>query len=202
MSAQATVGQMVCAVGAPRQRDEPVRGLGVPRSDPGGRREVLELCDEGDAFGLCRYVAACERPPRFETREGEPLVSCTLVLHVADSSVARRVLNEVYEPEDDGWMEMHQLSDDERILRAQLTLDDDTLTVSTQSSRASRGCWHGCAASIPDLEIVADERVPLRPGELPQFRVPLPGAPGAADPDDPAVRDEITGLMEQRWLRE
>ena len=203
MSAQAAAGQMVCARAVPDGATHQFVGS-VFHVPPGREREVLELCDDGDAFALCEYVASRQRPPRLATREGEPLVSCTLALRVPDPLEARRVLDEEYECDGDGWVEMHEISDDERILRAQLTLDEDTLTVSTHSEPRVERVLARLRAAIPHVEIVSDERVPLRPGELPQFRVPLPGAPGAepADPDDPAVRDEITDLMEQRWLRE
>ncbi len=73
--------------------------------------------------------------------------------------------------------------------------------MSTHSERRVERVLAVLRAAIPELELVADERVPLRPGEMPQFRAPLPGA-GAADPDDPAVRAEIVDVMEQRWIRE
>ena len=203
MSAQAAVGQMVCGRAVPDGETYQFVGSAfhVP---PGREREVLEICDNGDAFELCDYVASLQRPPRFETRESEPLVSCTLVLRVPDPSEARRVLDEAYEPEGDGWVEMHEISEDELILRAQLTVDDDTVTVSTHSEPRVERVLARLRAAIPDLAILSDERVPLRPGEVPRFRVPLPGAAGADPPDadDPAVREEITDLMEQRWLRE
>ena len=107
------------------------------------------------------------------------------------------MLDDAYEADDDGWMEMHELSDDERFVRAQLTLDGDTLTVSTQSEPRVERVLALLRAAIPDLDIVSDERVPLRPGE----------AEASSDPAhpvelDPAIREEIIDAMEQRWLRE
>ena len=53
-------------------------------------------------------------------------------------------------------------------------------------------------ASIPDLDIVSDERVPIRPGAA-------DASSDAAQPVellDPAIREEIIDAMERRWLRE
>ena len=197
MSAQATVGQMVCARALPDSVTNQFVGS-VFHVPPGREREVLALCDAGDAFALCRYVAALRRPPRFETRESEPLVSCTVVARVRDHAEARRVLDDAYESDDDGWMEMHELSDDELIVRAQLTLEADTLTVSTNSEPRVERVLALLRASIRGLEIVSDERVPLRPG----------AADASSDPAhpvellDPATREDIIDAMEQRWLRE
>ncbi len=128
-------------------------------------------------------------------------MTCTIVLRVPDGEHVRRLLDEEYEAEGDGWVEMHDLSEDERILRAQLTLDGDTLTVSTHSEPRVERVLGVLRAAIPELEVVSDDRVPLRPGEMPEFRAPLPGA-DAADASDPAVREQIVDSMERRWMRE
>ena len=93
---------------------------------------------------------------------------------------------------------MHELSDDELIVRAELTLEADTLTVSTNSEPRVERVLALLRASIRGLEIVSDERVPLRPG----------AADASSDPAhpvellDPATREDIIDAMEQRWLRE
>jgi hypothetical protein len=199
LSMQAEIGQMVCGRAVPDGVTHQFVG-GVFPVPPGSAEHVLALCNEGDAVELCEHVAGLYRPPRLVTRESEPIVTCTLVLRVPDGEHACRVLDEAYEADGDGWVEMHELSDDERILRAQLTLDGDTLTVSTHSEPRVERVLAALRAAIRELEVVSDERVPLPPGEMPEFRPP-PGA-GAADPDDPAVREQIVDMMEQRWMRE
>ena len=100
------------------------------------------------------------------------------------------MLDDEDEADDDGWMEMHELSDDERFVRAQLTLDGDTLTVSTQSEprgRAGAGAPAGCD---PRSGHRLRRAGALRPGE----------ADASSDPAhpvelDPAIREEIV----TRW---
>ena len=112
------------------------------------------------------------------------------MVRVPEPLEARRVLDDAYEPDDDGWIELHRISDDERIVRAQLTLDGDTLTVSTQSEPRVERVRERLQASIPDLEVVSDEREPLRAGEAPSFG----GSGSSAEPEplDPATRAKIT----------
>ena len=197
MSASAKVGQMVCARAAPDGVTHQFVGAAFGVA-PGQERDVLALCDEHDAYELARYVGAMQRPPRLETREGEPLVSCRIELRVPDPGLARRVLDDAYERDDDGWLEMHALSDDERILRAQLILDGDRLSISTHSEPRADRVLARLRDAIPDLETVSDDREPIRADELSS------PSPGAAEPIelDPAVRGQITDVMEQRWIRE
>ena len=149
MSAQATVGQMVCARALPDSVTNQFVGS-VFHVPPGREREVLELCDNGDAFALCKYVAALRRPPRFATRENEPLVSCTVVARVRDPAEARRVLDDAYESDDDGWMEMHELSDDERIVRGAVDARRRHVDgVDTIGAARSSGCWRSCGLRSP-----------------------------------------------------
>jgi len=198
MSRRLSPGVMVCGRAVPDSESHQFIGS-VFAVDVGRVNEVLELCDRRDPHALCRHVAARHRPPRIVTREGEPIVACTAKLRVPDPRSARDVLDEVYESSVDGWVEMHDISDDERILRAQLRLDDATLTVVTHSEARADRVIARVQEVIPGTLLVDDERVPLQPGELPTLPTPLPGA-GATD--DPPVRDEIISMMEKRWIRE
>ena len=108
------------------------------------------------------------------------------------------MLDDTYESDDDGWIELHEISDDERIVRAQLTLDGDTLTVLTQSEPRVERVLALLRASIPGLDIVSDERVPLRPGAADASSDPAP----PVELLDPVTREEIVDAMERRWLRE
>lgn len=203
LSTEVGPGQMFCGRAVPDGDTHQLVG-GVFPVALGAAGDVLRLCDDGDAYALCEYVAALERPPRLVTRENEPLVQCTVVARVPDSSHARRVLDASYEAEGDGWVEMHNLAEDERILRAQITLDGDTLTASTHSEARADRVLARLRDALPGLDVVSDERVPLRPGEVPQPRVPLPGIADAPEfPEvDAQAREQILELMEQRWLRE
>jgi hypothetical protein len=197
MSAHATVGQMVCARAVPDGVTHQFIGA-VFAVAPGQERDVLALCDEHDARGLAGYVGAMQRPPRFETREAEPLVSCRIELRVPDPRQARRVLDDAYERDEDGWYEMHDVSEVERILRAQLTLDGNRLSISTSSEPRADRVLARLHRAIPGLETVSDEREPLDADELARSS---PAAVGAVDVD-PEMREEITDMMERRWMRE
>jgi hypothetical protein len=196
-------GQMFCGRAVPDGVTHQLVGGLFPVA-PGAAGDVLTLCDEGDAYALCDYVARLHRPPRLVTRENEPLVQCTVVARVPDPAEARGVLDEIYEAEGDGWVEMHALADDDHVLRAQITLDGDTLTASTHSEARADRVLARLRDALPGLELVSDERTPLQPGEMPQLRVPFPGDADAPElPElDAQAREQILDMMEQRWLRE
>ena len=124
---------------------------------------MLALCDNGDPFAVCEYVAALRRPPRFEPRESEPLVSCTVVAQVSDPAGSRQLLDDVTSPTTTAGRRCTSCPTTSAS-SARLTLDGDTLTVSTESEPRVERVLALLRASIPDLDIVSDERVPFRPG--------------------------------------
>ncbi len=135
------------------------------------------------------------------TRENEPLVECTVVLRVLDPDQARRVLDEAYEPEGDGWAEHFPINDDESVLRARIDLAGDRLTVATVSEPRADRVLAALTDQLPGLQVVSDQRVPAKPGQLPRTIASLP-APVTPDEFDPAAVEEVVDLMERRWCDE
>ena len=126
-----------------------------------------------------------------------------------DQAVAAKVLGHHYEPEGDGWVEMHDLGGGEEILRATLALDGDRLTVTTHSEARLDRVLSLLSDELAGATVVSEERRPLRPGEMPE---PPPllgrGPAGAGGPlglspeEERAVVVHIQEQMERRWLDE
>jgi hypothetical protein len=207
-SRQARPGTLVCARAVPDGETHQFVGAVFPVA-PGREGDVLQLCDDGDPEELCRWVRARHLPPALVTREHEPIVACRAVLAVDDPAVAGKALGHHYEPEGDGWVEMVDLADGGRILRATLELDDDRLTVATHSEARLDRVLSVLRAELPGVTVVSEERRPLRSGEMPEPPRLLGGGeeaggwPPALDPDERAsVVVQIQEQMERRWLDE
>ncbi|MGI9023698.1 MAG: YecA family protein [Acidimicrobiales bacterium] len=201
-SEQAGAGQLVCARAVPDGETHQFVGGLFPVA-PGYETAVLDLCDEGDPAAICEWVAGLYRPPTLHTREGEPMVTCTAVVDPGDPTVAEEVLDRLYHREGQGWVEMHPIDEDEEIMRAYLCLEGDRLRISTHSEPRMDRVLALLAGALPTSRVLDDERVPLRPGEMP---VPPPWLPdGSAAPDAPERAEVLAGIQEQlerRWTEE
>jgi SEC-C motif len=198
-SRQARPGQVICGRAVTDGETHQIIGPLFPVI-PGTETDVLEMCDEGAGVDLCQYVGRQHRPPTLQTREGEPLVVCEADIDLPDPQAARPALDRRYERQDeDEWSEIHDLGEDERILRAQLRLDGARLTVTTHSEARMDRVLAALRADVPGIRVVRDHRRPLDPGELP----PQPKmAPQPWGPIDPEVIEQLQDSMERRWLRE
>ncbi|MFI5040779.1 MAG: YecA family protein [Acidimicrobiales bacterium] len=199
-SRQARPGQVFCGRAVPDGDTHQLVGSVFPVA-PGTEADVLELCDEGRGHEICDYVARQHRPPTLQTREGEPLISCSAVVEVPDPVQARLVLDNRYRARDGEWIELHAINDDEEILRAQLHLDGRRITITTNSEARMDRVLDALRSDIPRLEVVSDEREPVRPHEL--ATRPLSNAVGAAGP--PVTAEFVSHVqeqMERRWLAE
>jgi hypothetical protein len=84
---------------------------------------------------------------------------------------------------------------DELILRAQLQLDGNQLTVTTHSEPRMERVLARLRAEMADLRVIRSQRTPLRPGEL----------PGPVGPSDSGLISndfvrQVQESQEQRWL--
>lgn len=213
LSAQVGPGDLLCARIVPDGETNQIIG-GLFPVRPGTEAALLDLLDEGDPLELCGWAAAVHAPPRFATREGEPMVTCVVRLRVADPVAARRVLDHEYEAdasEPDAWQELHPLSDEERILRASLTLDGDDLEVMTNSNERADRVLATLRERLAGITVLSDDRQPVRPGDAPS--IPMPrrfggrhlrdgGEGGASDSIDLAIIEEITDRIHEQWLSE
>jgi len=137
------------------------------------------------------------------------MVVCTAILDVADPQDARGFLDANYEADDDAWVEMHDLGDDESILRATLRLEGNTLSVDTTSEPRMERVLARLSDGLTGARLVTDRRRPFVPGRDP---LPVPAHPGSPDDagdiagttpsPDPAVIGQVQDRMEQRWLDE
>ena len=198
-SRQARVGQVICGRAVTDGETHQIIGPLFPVI-PGTETDVLEMCDEGAGVELCQYVGRQHRPPTLQTREGEPLVVCETVIDLPDPASARPVLDRRYERQDeDQWSEIHDLGEDERILRAQLRLDGARLTVTTHSEARMDRVLDSLRADVPDIRVVRDTRRPLDPGEVPPQSK---SAPQPWVPIDAEIIEQLQDSMERRWMRD
>ena len=162
------------------------------------RDALLELFDSGaDADSLAYWYGSRFRPPTIQTTEGEPAVFSEATLKpTGDWRELGERLDQIYEADgDDVWRSMHAPGDDgSRIVRATLTREGDQLRVSTNAvERLDR-----VLAELGD-EVELVERIE---SEM-DWKAALSEASAGNFPDlDPEVREEIIGLMEDKWLGE
>lgn len=195
-------GWMICARAVPDGRTHQFVGSVFP-VPPGAEEAALDLCDDGDPYELCSYVGALSAPPTLQTREGELMVACNAVWQVADPKAARVALDQLYDPtEPDVWSESFSLSEEERVLRAQLRLDGSQLHVITTSEERMDRVLEALESGV-DGFLLSDRRVPVEIGRDLPDDIELPVSTSQGDPEDlPAVMAEMRQNLEDRWLDE
>ena len=193
-SSRLQAGSLVCARAVPDGKGHRFVGAQFPVA-PGREQQVLDLCDDADAEGLCEYVAALHAPPRITTREHEDIVECAATMTVPHPAEAQRVLDTLYEPDDNGWVELHEIEPGEQIVRATLRLAGTQLTVSTNATERMDRVRATLTAHVPGLVVVDVKRTRFRPGVTPTG-LPMPG-PQSIPVE---ARDEIVAKLEARWL--
>ena len=206
-SRQTRPGALVCARAVPDGHTHQLIGGLFPVA-PGTEGKVLDLLDDGDPEEIAAHVAGFYRPPRLQTREGEELVECDVVVEFADPGATRALLDATYEgdePGGDRWVEMHALDEDERILRATIALDGTRLSITTMSEKRADRVLDGLRSALPGLRVVSDRRRPLDAAELLRERgrpsdAPDRDAAGIALPAD--VVEEVCDRFERRWCDE
>jgi hypothetical protein len=210
LSDKITASALICTRVVPVGTEHQLIG-GVFPVRPGHERTLLDLLDEGDADDIAEWVAALEQPPRLSTREGEPMVECEVVVDARDRGLVA-FLDEHYERDDTDddadattWREMFPLNEDERILRATLTVDGTRVTVQTHSEPRAERVLSVLQEHFPDSVVVSDHRTPLdvetfqrRAAEM-GHTVPSPPEDNAATA---AALAELRDRFEQRWCDE
>jgi hypothetical protein len=201
----AHVGTMVCARAVPDGESNQFVG-GIFQVAPGTDSTVLDLLDLHDPHAIVEWVRDLHRPPRLQTREGEDLVSCEIVAAAADRSDLIRHLNRTYVTDEPGkwWTEHHDLDEVEAIVRARLHLEDDQLTITTNSNERADRILRRLHEAVA-VTVVSDRRSPVDFESLhedPTSALPNIGGlqAGSAVPEEAIA--EIQERMEQRWCDE
>ena len=194
-SREARVGTLVCGRAVPDGESHQLVGglFGVP---PGRERALLDLLDEGDGIALLDHVAAQHRPPTLVSSDGDPVVDCHVVLAVPDPTQARRELDRRYQPEEEGWVLLEEVAEDENRLLATVGLSGSEITVRTHTEARLDHLLDELCSALPGSEVVTDERRPITLSARP--------AQGAQDapPVDPDVLAALVERQEQRWCEE
>lgn len=215
MSNQVSAGQLFCARAVPDGATHRFVG-GVFRVNPGSENRVLELLDRGDPEEIAGWVAGSSGPPVLQTREGEPLVDCRVVLEVGDPDLVMKILEANYEPpdtegEDPSWLELHPIDELEQILRAHLRPEGSRIVVSTNSEERADRIISTIRAGAPDAVVVEDVRRPMDFASLMhRKRLEERLHPGEAvedtsamdDPEALALMAEMRERFEERWCDE
>jgi hypothetical protein len=199
-SLKAQKGWMICARAVPDGETNQFVG-GIFAVPPGAEERVLDMCAEGDTEALAAWVGALERPPRMTTREGEEMVGCNLVWLAEDAEEARRALDDHYDREGDAWIERHELDRGQGVVRAQIGMEGDRLTVDTLSEERMDRVIDFLASRVPG-RLVSDSREPVGPGT----GTPDSSRVGGFEDLDPESMAEavaqIQEQMEDRWMDE
>jgi hypothetical protein len=160
----------------------PVPSIGGVIVPDGRREELLELLDDHpSAFELAAWYRSLQAPPRLRTTAGDPLVVTTLVYAVPAAPAAREALADHLEDDGDTLTAHEESRDGQQWLKGSITVEDGTLTVSTNS--APRAAWFEAliAEVVPEAELVDVERIPA--GDVAAGLVPGSGADPDGDSD-------------------
>jgi hypothetical protein len=199
LSRTAQAGSFVCARAVPDgETTQFIGGLFPVR--PGHETAVLELCERKDGYELCRWVRDLYSPPTLTTQEGEPLVQCRARVRVPDGEVARAVLDELYEFDDDSWAEMFEVGGGGRLVRGHLTIEGDVVEISTSSEERMDRILATLLDRLPGAAVISDEREPVRPAELAARGRGAGGPPSVQL--SPEQHEELLQMMERRWMTE
>lgn len=208
---EAQPGMLVCARAVPD--GETNQFVGAVLTVPVGQEaQVLDLLDEGEPTEIAVWVASLSRPPQLRTREGEPVVQCEIVVEADDAQALVSHLDRTYQVDEvsTAWSEHHDLDGIESVVRASFHLDDDRLTISTNShERADRilDRLHEAVA----VTVLSDTRTPVdlsagipggdgRPAGLPDLRSVADTDLDTMELDD--LNQQIADQFERRWCDE
>ncbi|MCL1693999.1 MAG: SEC-C metal-binding domain-containing protein, partial [Actinomycetia bacterium] len=182
------------------------RVIGTPLEiDIRHRDGLLELLDDSpEAEDFAAWYGFVAAPLRMTTTEGQEMVSCTAVVDPSGLGwdVLGEALDELFERIDEGeWTWSFTNDKGENVLRASLFRKDGVLVIATLSEER----MDDVLDSLPDMDIVEDERTPIRsPRELEALRSPgpQPSEPVEMTPElEELMRDRMRE-MEDYWLDE
>ncbi|MGH3995094.1 MAG: YecA family protein, partial [Pseudonocardiaceae bacterium] len=133
-SREAQAGLLFCGRVVPDGESHQLIG-GVFAVPPGRERALLDLLDAGDGVALLTYVAQLQQPPQLISSDGDALVDCHAVLQIPDAAQARRELDRRYrfDDDDDIWVMLEEVAEDENRLLATLSLSGGEVTVRTHT---------------------------------------------------------------------
>ncbi len=205
-SQQTRVGGFVCGRAVPDGETHQFVGGLFPVA-PGVEKRVLEMLDDGDPIEIAEYVSSLYRPPVLLTREREPSVACSLTLSVRSPTAARTFLNSEYEPrDDDSWIELFAIDDDEDIIRAHIALDGHRLTIDANSEERADRVLSTIVNGLDGVKILRDEREPIDLSSAADLPTIPPSERGVdlADLDDEAVQalSQLRDKWERNWCSE
>jgi len=182
------------------------RVIGTPLAiDIRHRDGLLELLDDSpDAEDFAAWYGFVAAPPRMSTTEGQEMVSCVTVVDPSGLGweVLGKALDELFERIDEGkWTWSFTNDKGENVLRASLFRKDDVLVIATLSEER----MDDVLDALPDMDILEDERVPIRsPRDLEQLRSPgaQPSKPVEMTPELEEFMRGRMREMEDYWLDE
>lgn len=211
-------GHLVCCHLLP----QPDGDHAIHSIDPIGLHErsvLLELLDEDevDPELLVAFLSRHLAPPALINSDGHPLILCDVQLASTDPAALSAALDARFGPADvaddeSSWADRLEVEGTETI-RATLTLADDHLTLSTNSTERRDLVLAALQELQPDLRVVSqsesDPRQRMREMETPADPADPSGGPRAVGAfgqpltDSPEVRaavaDHVRGY-ETRWL--
>ncbi|RIK10767.1 MAG: hypothetical protein DCC49_02255 [Acidobacteria bacterium] len=181
---------------------------GIIVVEPGHERGLLAILDDGDPYSIAEWFSAAHAPPRLANREGDDLVLCEIELEVANPPEAVDFLDANFEGERDGWVEVHDLDEDESIIRAQLALNGSRLTVNVNSEERARRVLALLDRMPGGCLVVSERREPLDVATVQARASEMAESAGASLSDEEiplearALMAEYRDRYEERWCEQ
>ncbi|BBY28162.1 SEC-C metal-binding domain-containing protein [Mycolicibacterium sediminis] len=201
-SGQLKAGQLICARVLPIGDGVQFFG-GIEPLALHDRNPLVELLDsEPDPVELVEFLTRRFAPPTLVNTEGDLLMMCEATFRIKDAARLVTALDDAFDRiTADGspvWCDQVTNQGMERV-RATMTVDADTLTVTTNSEAQMDRVLESLSRLDASLSLTSDTRTPLD-----DFRKLSPTTPSTAtEPDDPEVAaalDVVVRGYEAAWL--
>lgn len=203
-------GALVCARVVPAGDTRQIFG-GIEPVALHERDELIELLDsKPDPLDLVAFLTRRFAPPTLCNTEGDPLVLCETTLRTGDPAALTAMLDQTYQCDDTPspeWTERITVDGTEWI-RATLRLDEQELTIHTNSEARHDRVLGTLRALDPTLTIVDQSRRPARDVR----EAAALAAPSASDDEDSALEpadpaalaalDQFIRDYERKWVDE
>jgi hypothetical protein len=154
------------------------------------RTDVLAALDDPDISTeeLADLLTLSLRPPQVVSSDHEPLTVCTGTI---DPRGDVELLDDVFEPADDGWLDL-----DGELVRAWIRITGDHLELEAMTTTRFAQALALITSALPDAVVLAQSQEPL------DLSTPVAAAPEPPDAEEQEVLEHVMREMERRWVDE
>ncbi len=154
------------------------------------RNDVLAALDDPDISieELADLLTLSLRPPQVVSSEHEPLTVC---IGAIDPRGDVELLDDVFEPADDGWLDL-----DGDLIRAWIRIKGDHLELEAMTTTRFAQALALITSALPDAVVLGQSQEPL------DLSTPVAAAPEPPDAEEQEVLEHVMREMERRWVDE